>query len=573
MRILLLHPDDAPFAGCWADQAWDRVIDLGFAGEGNYRDWSAHFGCPVKALPSLDLCDMQLVRESIFSALGRLVDSEGLDWWELIGIRFHEPLERIVALRKATLAFNARDELFFSRPCFHARVAEILCRCSIRCFSGGNSFLQTLHHLSSAPFKLGFAQIIQVAGDKYDAGYRLRRLTAPRAQTTGNPVTLLPSAYGNGSRTALAYAASLPDHDFLLVTTRRSGRLSQYPQNVRVADLASYAPGKANHDELDVLLSSWNAVRREIAADRDLAILSETGLLYSVPQFLREGLAIRDAWLRVFDLEPVRSVLCTDDSNPYTRIPLLIAAHRNLPAIACHHGALDGRYLIKKCHREITLLAKGEMERDYLVARCGIPEEQVEVGAPAVARRNPPRVAKNSILYFSEPYELSGGRCEEVYREVLPKLSEVAAQSGRKLVLKLHPYESRRERRALARSVLPEAQFRRLRIVDGPLADELLNDAWFAVTILSTTAVDSALCGIPVFLCRWLDHTNYRYGEQFVKFGVGAELNCASDIYQIPRRLEKFTPDETRYRWQPISPERFKDLITNAQLSRLAAAV
>ena len=572
MRILFLHPGDRPSGGQRATQTWDRVIDLGFAGEETYQRWSAHFGCPVGALPTLDIPEMRKVRASLFSALGRLTDSQGLDWWELIGIRFHESLERIAALRKAAPGFNAEDELFFSRPCFHAQVAAIVFRGNVRCLARGKSSLGAFRRLSFAPFKFGFAQFLQIAGDKYDAGYRVRRLTAPRVERTENPITLLPSAYVNASRTALAYAESLPDQSFLLVTTRRSGRLLQCPKNVRVERLASYAPGRAKPEELQFLLSTWSAIRKEIAAEPYLSILSQIGLLNSVPHFLQEGLAIRDAWLRVFSVERVRSVLCTDDSNPYTRIPLLIASRRNLPAIACHHGALDGRHLIKRCHPEITLLAKGEMERDYLTARCGIREEQVQVGAPAIAKQDLPRADKDAILFFSEPYELSGGRCQEFYGETLPRLMDLATANRRRLILKVHPQESRREREALARSVLSSEQLKHFQITDGVLRDDLLNRAWVAVTVMSTTAVECALHGIPVFLCRWLDHSNYGYLGQFARFGVGVPLMSARDIDRIPEYLDGFAPPDRCQLLQPISRERLQELITGSRIPTLAAA-
>jgi len=573
MRIFFLHPDDEPFAGPWADQLWDRVIDLGFAGEESYRRWSAHFGCPVETLPGLDSTDLRSARESLLSPLGRLVDRHGLDWWELIGIRFHEQLEHVLAFKKVLYGFGTNDQLFFSRYSFQSRIAEIFHAGRVRCYSGGNALLEKLRRVSAASLKLGVAQSLQVVTDKYDATYRFRRIVAPRARLSKTSVTLLPSAYVNASRTALAYATALPEHNFLLITTRRSGRLPQYSRNVRVEHLGSYAPGKANPDELQFLQSAWHAARKEIMREPGIGLLSETGLLDCVPDFLHEGLAVRDAWLRVFALEPVNSVLCTDDSNPYTRIPLLIASRRNLSAIACHHGALDGRHLIKKWHREVTILAKGEMERDYLVSRCQIPHELVEVGAPRSRQRNLTGVNKDSILFFSEPYELSGGRCLEFYREVLPKLAELATTTNRKLIIKLHPQESRRSRDGMVRAALSSDQFRHVHILDGVLRGELLDNAWLAVTIMSTTAVECALREIPVFLCGWLDHLNYGYLEQFAKFDVGIRLSTPSDLDQIPEMVERFKTADIRRLWEPIPRDCLHQLLTRPRISPLAAAV
>src|SRR5438874_6730915 len=94
------------------------------------------------------------------------------------------------------------------------------------------------------------------------------------------------------------------------------------------------------------------------------------------------GLAVRDAWNELFDSEKITACLCADDSNPYSRLPLIIAKKRGIPALACHHGALDNRMAIKKLHADLYL-AKTEMERDYLVRVCRVTKERIVTGAPA----------------------------------------------------------------------------------------------------------------------------------------------------------------------------------------------
>src|SRR5450631_3876662 len=95
MRILLVHPDDQPDRGPWAQQTWDRVIDLGRGGELTYERWSRHFACPVQPLDSwrLGAEEFRRVREMLAAGKGRLQDRENLDWWELTAIFFHHQLE------------------------------------------------------------------------------------------------------------------------------------------------------------------------------------------------------------------------------------------------------------------------------------------------------------------------------------------------------------------------------------------------------------------------------------------------------------------------------------------------
>ena len=571
MKLLLLHPDDDPSLGPWAEQSWDRVIDLGIAGPNTYEGWSKLFYCPVEPVPKLSLEDFREVRQTLGSGLGRMLDAHGFDSWELISIEYHERVERILSLEKLAGRLGRDDEVFVSRDGFDGQVMEFLLGRTVRSLRPADSMLGMMRRKFSAAAKLGVGQMRQILGDKYDADYRIRRLISRGERGCERPVVLLPTAYVNVSRTELAYAAALPDRDFLMVTTRQSGWVAAPPKNVAVARLAFYAQGKCQNDEYEYLLGCWRTLQVEFRDCRELFVLGKLGAFECVPSMLGNRLAIRDAWVQVFEREPVTAVLCADDSNTYTRLPLLIARERGLPAIACHHGALDGRYLIKKNHADV-ILAKGQMEKDYLVNICGLAEGEVEVGAPRREEFASSRQRKDSIVFFSEPYEIGGGRCIEFYREVLPRLAEVAAASKRELVIKLHPQESLRERQVFVNAVLNPNRRKVIRMVEGGLNEELLQETWFAVTVLSTTAVDCSLRGIPVFLCTWLDYSNYGYAEQFVKFGAGAGLSSPDEIPEIPKLIENSAPANTRDLWQPIAPDELGQMLSAHGHAEVAAA-
>jgi hypothetical protein len=548
------------------------VIDLGSAGPSAYERWGEFFGCPVGSLEKLELTDFDQIRRTLSFGLGRLVDEHGLDWWELIALRFHEQMERVLRLRKLAAQFGERDEIFISRSGFHAEVLQILLQRKLHSFLRGDSFPVKLRRLAGVAQKLRLHQQWQILGDKYDAGYRIRHALSSRKKPCTRPVVLLPTAYVNVSKTLLSYASAVPDSDFLLVTTRQSGWVASPSPNVTVARLASYAPGKYKSREYRDLLRSWRELFGDLGHDEKLSVLKQLRVFDSVPALLREGLAIRDAWLQVFAVEPVSSVLCADDTNPYTHLPLWIAHERGLPAISCHHGALDGRYLFKRSHADVVL-AKGRMEKDYLINICGLPEIKVEIAAPRqnILQLNPQR-QPNLIVFFSEPIEISGGRCDEVYREVLPKLADIAIATRRELVVKLHPQESFREKRTLAHSVLSPIQRRVTRVVEGRLTDDLLRETWFAVTVISSAALDCTMRGIPVFLCQWLDFSAYGYAQQFTKFGAGISLFCPEKIAGIPDRLSGTSGlKDASGLWEPVTTERLKQLLSGSL--KLAAAV
>ena len=251
-------------------------------------------------------------------------------------------------------------------------------------------------------------------------------------------------------------------------------------------------------------------------------------------RWLRWGMAVRDAWMRVFETCAVVGCLSADDSNPYTRIPLLLAEQRGIPAVACHHGALDCRMAFKNL-RFSNYLAKGEMERDYLERICGVecrpnsdrsgvPAETRLAASPAAEETGQAPRTRSRITFFTEPYEADFWRVEAIYREVLPRLCSAARRSGKTVVLKLHPFESARQRRSLVKRILSEDDRKLVSVTDAPLSGEILRRHWCAVTVESTVAFECASAGIPVFLCGWLRHAYSGYAPQYVRFGVGRML-------------------------------------------------
>ena len=574
MRVLLLHPDDDPNLGSWASQSWGLVVDLGIAGQRTYENWSRLFYCPVAPLPKLGLEDFKQVRETLFLGLGRVLDVHGFDWWELLSIEYHERVERILSLQKLAESIGRDDEVFVSRDGFDRQVMEILLGRVVRWFVQGDSLAKRMRREFGSLSRLRLGQIRQILGDKYDADYGIRRFISRHKRACQRPAVLLPTAYVNVSRTGLGYAAALPERDFLVVATRQSGWITNPPKNVAVARLASYAPGKYRKDEYGYLLDCWRRLQTEFRDRRELFVLSKLGIFECVPAMLRDGLAIRDAWMQVFEREPITAVLCADDSNTYTRLPLLIARKRELPAIACHHGALDGRHLIKRNHADF-ILAKGHMEQDYLTRVCGVAREPVEVGAPGQNEFFKANASgeKDRIVFFSEPYEIAGGRPAEFYRETLPALAEIAGATKRELVVKLHPAESLRERTRLVKAALSSEQAKAVSVVEGALSEKLLARTWFGITVLSTTSVDCTLRGIPVFLCTWLEYSSWGYGEQFVKFGAAAKLSSPDQIPEIPKLIENFTAGSTRDLWQPITPERLDLMLSASERAKVTAEV
>ena len=424
---------------------------------------------------------------------------------------------------------------------------------------------------------LSSEKLLQVVYDKYDPHYFWRRKLAgpPRQASSSEPCVLLPSAYSNVTTTALAYAGILPEKKFLLVFARESAAVSSLPVNVEVARLASFSEPKYDKEELKKLTVSWQQMAASLRRHPAFECPVQLEIIENGARWLRWGVAVRNAWLRVYDTRFIDACLCGDDSNPYTRIPLLLALQRSIPAVACHHGALDCR-MAYKAPRFSQYLAKGEMERDYLERNCRIEAHRIQIGAPASTVRSTANWNDHApwITFFSEPYETDSWRAETIYQEVLPLLCAVARKLGKTVVLKLHPFESLRQRKELIDGMLREEDKQLLNVTDEPLSQDILTKTWCAVTVESTVAFQCATMGIPAFLCGWLRHAYAGYAVQYVRFKVARMLESPDELLRIPDMMKRvvFDPSTASRLLQEISAEALSDVFCHREKVSLTSA-
>jgi len=574
MRVFLLHPDD-DFQGSWTRQQWDSVVDLGRAPKSFYDAQSVELGCPVLSIFDLavEVDDLQVWRRLLEPGMGRVVDRFGIDWWDVISLLLQPELQEVqLALRLADKLHGCRA-LVASRPSLTADVLRLASGTPVQVLSYGlrKRLLHIIRRRSAAAMNLGSVQLLQVVYDKYDPHYRWRRKLAASPAKLSEPVVLLPSAYSNVTKTALGYAKVLPEQRFLLVLARDSGAVSAVPPNVQTERLAGFAT-KCDRRELHTLEARWNRMEQAFQEHPRFRLPVQIGILKKGLDWLRWGLVVRDAWLRVFETRSVAGCLSADDSNPYTRIPLLLAEQREIPAIACHHGALDCRMAFKN-PRFSKYLAKGEMERDYLERICGIDAARIRIGAAAPPHERASVWSERApwITFFSEPYEADFWRVETIYREVLPRLCAVARRLDKTVMLKLHPFESARQRRRLVARILSGDDRELVSVTDTPLSREIFQKTWCAVTVESSVAFDCASVGIPAFLCGWLRHAYAGYAPQYVRFSVGRMLEFPDDLLRIPDMLRAVMPDSDTARRlvQAISPEALSEVLCQAQASAL----
>jgi hypothetical protein len=573
LKILLVHPEDSARSGPWVGQKWDLVVDLGKSSAFARELSRERLNAPILQLDSLRQSeDVELMRKIMAVGSDQLVDDLGLDWWVLVSVFAYALLEEAIMLRRLASQLEPHAELYATRPAWPASGMALLLERKLHTFP---EVLRPthFHHYRGVLKRFSFDQLAQIFLDKYDPRYRWRRRFPGRKPEFRGPVVLLPSAYTNVSQMAVAYASMLPEQSFLVVATRRSGTHFAPAPNVACASLAAYADGADSHPEYLRIMGQWKKLKQTLALFPEMNLLLRAGLLEKFTAHFRDGLAVRNAWQNVLSREQIAAVMCGDDSNPSTRLPVMLAHRQGIPTLDFHHGAMDGRFILKQLSSDLYL-AKGEMERDYLVRICGLPADRVMVGGPVRPRSVPTADRKkdedSAIIFFSEPYDSGGRRTEEVYQELLLPLALLARKFSRKLILKLHPFESRHERMQVISRVLPPAEAAMIKVVEGPFTPQLVAKAWFGVTVESTTVIDCALLGVTCFVCDWLNSSPYGYARQYARFGVGRILTSPEQLKDLPRMLtEPAIPLSEDALLRPMDPEWLRQIISNGSCAKV----
>lgn len=590
MKILLVHPDDSVDVGPWTSTRWDQAFDWGWSGRHAYLRQSERMGFPVASI--CDLLDHDThrlgMREILSLGLGQLVDSESVDWWDVLSSFFYEQLEEIMRVSALVERIPDRAEVFTTRP--HAALPALSLllaggtKREIKSFSADRQtgIRAKFRRYLKAASNLRVGQISEIAFDKWDTDYRLRRNLHRLPRRSSTPAILLPSAYSNVSRSEIAYARMLPHRRFLLVITRPNGRLPMLPDNVELRWLAAYAPRAlpATAKETDRLTALFKAMQNhQFEANCVLRLATKLHVFDRFAQILQTGLRIRDAWREVLVRESLTAVLSADENNPFIRLPTLLAQSRKLHTVYCEHSALNMTFGIRPLVSN-TYLLRGDMSRDYTTEWCGMPAGKIIVGAPAEsprpaqpstlksANRNQREREKDRIVFYSQDYESFSGRTASFYAELLPELCLLAQRMNCKVVVKLHPFESFRMRTAMINQAISAEQRNLVELREGPMTPDLFERAYCSLTLESTVAVESTVHGVPCFLCSWFDASWYDYGKQFAKFSAGYPLDSPQRIREIPQLLGQIRiTEEIRQRLQrPITTEHLESVLSGSRL-------
>jgi hypothetical protein len=576
MKVLLLHPAD-PLRQRYLTHRWDWVVDLGRAPASTYDRWRQQANCRVTSLydMSVEIEDLYCIKQLLQLATGAMVDRWGIDWWDLLSLEIQSDVHQFILVNRLSKELGPGCEIYSSRCSPLAAALGDLLGTRPTVMSGGlERALRRIQHYHQILSGLDPSQVAQVLEDKLQGRHSFLQSFVPRRRSSMRPVVLLPSAYINVSRTALAYAALLPDKQFLLVINRTSAKPPSLPANVGLASLTSYR-GTPDRKEMQSLLNSWHTLHRQLTAgSEEFRLADAAGILARIPKLLDWGIGLRDAWIRVFESEEIVACLSADDSNPPSSIPLLLAKARGLPALACHHGALNYHMALKANHAD-SYLVKSEMERDYLRLVARVPARRIIRGGPKgpdlYRSESLPRSDAPGMVFFTEPYQALSWRADEIYADLLPRLWALAQDCGLKLVLKLHPFESAKERRRTVNRHLGAKAAGEIGIISGPPSSEVWCNTRFALTVQSSVALECNALGIPVFLLSWLRDHYSGYVSQYARFGIGRVLDSPEQISEIPHLLATCNPGSDRTApWATLDSGEFERLLSGTSSAEKA---
>jgi hypothetical protein len=581
MKVLLLHSGDLPWRGPWAGTHWDLIIDLAFAGSRTYEEWSRHCGgTPVRTIHEFagDGQSYASIQGILDMGRDRLVDRMGVDWWEVLAVVNYHELQRLWLLQCLSHDLGPEATYYASREHVFTRLLGTITGTPIHSFEAAPSRWQALGRSLSSAMKLSPTSIVEIAFDKWDPDYSVRRhWNRWQRADVESPAVLLPSAYSNVTRLLLQYAADVPGRNFLLAATRQSGTAKQLPANVRQTALSAYAePAGGWEQEEKELADKWTEFETTALEESQVLRWSrDSGVWKSFPNHLRTGLRLRNAWQSLLTKEPIAGVLCADDLNYYTRLPLILAANMGLASVYCYHGALDGGLLFKKAYAG-RYLVKSEMEKDYLLRCSHIEPNLVQMGAPGSHSPRPARIkteGTGDIVFFSQPYEVLAGRPAEIYRDILPQLCAIARRTGRRMIVKLHPFESQRARKKLLQSVLTTEEMSQVKVAADSSLDAVLNSAWCGIGVDSSVAMECCAAGIPYFLCGWVDYSGFGYSRQLAQFGAGHMLEDCSQLARIPEMIANWSPSKGQQFCAPIDSDLLEKVLFHTYEAQLNPCV
>ena len=195
---------------------------------------------------------------------------------------------------------------------------------------------------------------------------------------------------------------------------------------------------------------------------------------------------------------------------------LHVARQRGIPTILLQHGIL-GDFCQFVDPPADHYVVRGEFWKEFL-APTARRRASVLNPSPAAGVEVAALAGRTTLVFVSAPYSAQQFYAESDLDEILGVLIAAAYETGRELVIRVHPLERVAYYRARAGHLLarmsPAAQ---VSYSQGPGLDELMRRAIVAVTFSSAVFLDCLLHGVPIVSFDWHD---FSYRTQIERWGA-----------------------------------------------------
>jgi hypothetical protein len=106
------------------------------------------------------------------------------------------------------------------------------------------------------------------------------------------------------------------------------------------------------------------------------------------------------------------------------------------------------------------------------------------------------------------------------------------------------------------------------------MTQQLLEEAWFGITVESTSVIECAMKGVPCFIATWMVNSPYGYVQQYSAFGMGEPLLSVEQLTAIPSLLlGKSASTPAGGLWQLMDPGNFRKLLAGEHPRMLAKSL
>src|ERR1700680_1815491 len=136
MKVLFLHPKDRANEGPWQKIRWDWIVDLGWSGHWANADLAGSLRCRVFSVRHIldHKQHLACLREQFRPGSGKLIDKEGVDWWDTFFPLPYGRIEEILLASTLAGQIPRRAEKAPTRPHFMIRALSALLRREIKTF-------------------------------------------------------------------------------------------------------------------------------------------------------------------------------------------------------------------------------------------------------------------------------------------------------------------------------------------------------------------------------------------------------------------------------------------------------